>query len=66
MFHKHNWDLIDKTEIPAPYTRLIEAAKEGIESQGTKMSIPMASMFFHDRVVLTFKCACGKIKVVEK
>jgi hypothetical protein len=57
MFHKHNWNLIDKTIIPPALPR----------STRVKASDPFATISFIDgmteHVVHVFKCDCGKVKV---
>jgi hypothetical protein len=56
LFHKHNWELIDKVIIPP--NKAITSLKNCSELTGQRIILGY--------VVLTFKCACGDVKVIDK
>jgi hypothetical protein len=61
MFHRHNFELIDKTVMPSAFEQL-EAA-----GQSLKRAAGITGEFFEKKVVLTFRCMkCGKLKIEER
>jgi hypothetical protein len=62
MFHKHNWNLIDKTVIaglPAILDRVTKI-------DGGPDMIDALRVLAQGYVVLVFKCDCGKIRTEVK
>lgn len=59
-FHRHNWDMIDKTIIPPA----ISGIPGGTKASGTGMATIFDALREH--VVYVFKCECGKIKVEKR
>lgn len=60
LFHRHNWDLIDKTIIPPA----VDELPGGTKAQGTGMAVLFDALREH--VVYLFKCECGKIKIEKR
>lgn len=60
LFHRHNWELVDKTILPSGLQQIIDA---GIAKQATE--IPGHA--FSTTVVLSWRCAkCGATKTVKE
>ena len=60
LWHRHSWELIDKTEQPSGY--------EQLTSHGRVAEVNVPSIaFFRRAVVLSFRCReCGKLRVIQK
>ena len=54
--HKHNWNLIDKTENDSILDKMIKSGAE-------KISGANAQVMNERTVVYVFKCDCGKIRI---
>jgi hypothetical protein len=66
MFHRHNWDLIDKAVVPpAVGAKLKWGKSEMTESMAIHRQESIRRMA-QGYVVLTFKCQCGKIRIEER
>lgn len=60
MFHKHNWNLIDKTIIPPAVKGPVPTLDvSGMDAANVIWQYMDA---YRQHVVLTFKCDCGKVK----
>jgi hypothetical protein len=60
MIHRHNWNLISKDLIPAAINSL-----RGVKTHSTE-DTKVAFDAMRDKLVLVFKCECGKVKVIKK
>jgi hypothetical protein len=61
--HRHNWNMIDKTILEAPFSK---ALRHGVDRPFRSQTAHGAEVFTRDTLVLTFKCDCGGIKVESR
>lgn len=57
---KHKWNLIDKTIMESPFTKLV--------NQGRELQVnSVGSSFSRDRLIYVFQCeCCYKLKIEER
>ena len=58
-WHRHDWQLLDKTVLTHPVADVIRADKVDHVNLDNLESI-------EDRVVYVFKCSCGRVRVEER
>jgi hypothetical protein len=61
VFHKHKWELIDKTIIPAAK----DIGNFNVWGQAYAEATKAILEAKRDKVVHVFKCECGEVKVVK-